>query len=479
VDNTPAQMNFSEGALAQLGVNPNDSATWPALTELDGVALTIQLIELPFGEASGNASAQAVLRELDNGDHDITLHQLSFDARSGSPSSAPAVAGGQMCQDGDVCADNKLALGALTGERFRLTFSALDLVGNEVTRQYYFRRAQLRPSVVAWINAVDGVSGDGPAAEALRQEVEDKLNAALLAYDQEQYGNLLLALEDAEAKMREARGLDPNLDSGAEALTVARVAYGFFQQRLTSLAQEHGPDEAFDEAALDMADARQNALNGAPGDALLSMANAWFWMTQGASPLEATDFSSTWSAILQILAEMDDYITHDPALPGQAELAQARTTLAAVEEFIARVNRNGDRSLSDLEHVRLLIGLTDTAEFLKSSEEQTTWIRNWQWGLTQIVYIYADRGLNNASIFLGNGSLILADGRAQLAAARQLREDFKADDFMNLLIASRCLILGLYNAAYNPDETVPSVCCEDILRYNDLEPAVPVPNHCQ
>ena len=90
------------------------------------------------------------------------------------------------------------------------------------------------------------------------------------------------------------------------------------------------------------------------------------------------------------------------------EIAEARTELSVVRDFLIRVVDNGDTSLEDLEHVRLILGLTNTAEDLKSAQSLGTWVRNWQWGLTQIVYIYSERGITNASSFLGRDNPVIA-----------------------------------------------------------------------
>jgi hypothetical protein len=479
VDNTGPRFNVQDANISQGGVDPQDSQTWPSVADLDTINLGVLIQDQPAPRVSGAASASALIRELDNGDNDVALASVTFNAPAGTPPTGPPLAPAQLCQAAQHCTGNSLSVADLQGERFLLRLASTDVAGNTTTRDYYLRRARLRPALVSWINAVGAQSGDTPQAEVERQAVAQKLDRALLALDEDAYGNLLLALEDAFARMRVARQLDNQLDSGPEADATARVAYSFYQNQLQTRVDQHGPNDDFQESSDQLDVARLNLLGDSTGDALLAMANAWFWMNQGAEPLVADDFETSLVTIRAIISQMDAYITHEPALPGQMQVAQARTTLSTVEELIERVVDNGQLSLTDLEHVQLLLGLTDTAEFLKSSEEETTWVRNWQWGLTQIVYIYADRGLRNATSFLGEESNIIQDGQAQLDTAQELREQYKADDFMNLLIDSRCLILGLYNAAYEPDEAVPSACCPDMVRYHALEAAVPVPNHCQ
>ena len=58
--------------------------------------------------------------------------------------------------------------------------------------------------------------------------------------------------------------------------------------------------------------------------------------------------------------------------------------------------------------------------------------------------MFAQRGLNEAES-QGYGGPILAEGYDQLRDADTLKGQFRADEFMQLLIDSRCLILGIYN----------------------------------
>lgn len=105
-------------------------------------------------------------------------------------------------------------------------------------------------------------------------------------------------------------------------------------------------------------------------------------------------------------------------------------------------------------------------------------VRNWQWSLTHITYIYARRALSNAATFLSDGHPLIQLGLTQLEAARILREQRKPDDFMRLVIDSRCLTAGIYNLVYEPDVTVIQECCAPMRLYNSLDNNVPLPDHC-
>ncbi|HIE70194.1 MAG TPA: hypothetical protein EYP98_08435 [Planctomycetes bacterium] len=70
------------------------------------------------------------------------------------------------------------------------------------------------------------------------------------------------------------------------------------------------------------------------------------------------------------------------------------------------------------------------------------------------------------------------DSSQQLEAARILREQRKPDDFMRIVIDSRCLTAGIYNLVYDPDVDIIEACCAPMRIYHDLDNNVPLPDHC-
>jgi hypothetical protein len=459
--------------LSQNGVDPMDSATWPGAGEFDLISLLMQARD----PESGVAQLQVTLTDLDAMTTD-TLHTQSF-TTSGAPPMGPALAPVLACSAQDLCDNGRLQLSALDGARYALEVRLTNGAGAQTLDRRLFRRVGLVDAIVAWRQrSAATLSSQIPEAALALQRADDFFAVAVHSAQQGQWGSVTLTLQVAWASQRAAKALDPALDldlSASPRDLVSRSFTQFLIQRSLALRGQGADADTLDTADGFLTDALQTT---EAGTVLNLLANAWFWMEDAVDPMTADDYGQSRALLARIIDEMDDYITYEPALVGQALLADARGELGEVLALIQRVVTNGDITLSDLEHVRLLLGLTNTAEFLASAQNQGAWVRNWQWGLTQIVYIYAARGLNNAASILGTSNLVISDGYQSLDEAALYRDERMADDFMLLLINSRCLILSIYNFAYNPDEVPPQVCCEDMIRFSELDPRFPVPDLC-
>ena len=86
--------------------------------------------------------------------------------------------------------------------------------------------------------------------------------------------------------------------------------------------------------------------------------------------------------------------------------------------------------------------------------------------------------MNNAATFLSDRHPLIVLGRQQLEAGRVLREQFKPDDFMSIVIGARCLTIGIYNLVYDPDVEIVAECCETIRDHHERDQNVAVPDHC-
>jgi cysteine-rich repeat protein len=355
--------------------------------------------------------------------------------------------------------------------------TAEDAAGQTTTQSYYFVRAGLREAIETWRAAVPSGSDNGNA-DAKLDAARANLTAAIASFDAGEYGNIGLLAQQCESNLLAAKAFDGSLDvtdTNAKGLQLGRVFTGFLEARLASHRQEVDDNDTFGTAEEFIGEADDS---DDVGTILNSLANAYFWMEDGRDPMVATSFADTQPLLGRIIAEIGEYIANDPALVGEDELGDARTNLAAVKVLVDRVVADGDRSLSDREHVELLLGLTNTAENLKSSQALGAWVRNWQWGITQIVYIYAARGLRNAADFVGPFHPVYLEGVGELDTADGYRGERRADDFMTLLIDSRCLTIAIYNKGYDPDVDPPQACCEDMLRYAGLDQSFPVPPRC-
>jgi plastocyanin len=216
------------------------------------------------------------------------------------------------------------------------------------------------------------------------------------------------------------------------------------------------------------------------------MANAFFWKGEGEEPFFAADYETSLAVLDRIVDEMDAYVTNVPALPGNAQTATTVTELMGAQEFVAEIVEAGyDTVLSDLEHLDLLLILTNTAEFVKGSENETVWVRNWQWGLSRIAAVYTKRAILNAATWIGSDHPLYTTTTERFDEAQALIDDRRADEYMQLFQDSRCMTAAVYNGIYNPDVTIPTECCALVRDYADVDAdytgntsRIPVPEAC-
>ncbi len=474
VDNTDPQLLYTP--FTQEDVDPNDPNTWKGITP----GALIPLIMRANDSGSGIASVEINLIDADEGSN-VELASLDFNG-NGQPPRGRTFEVINRCDDEIVCEDGRLQTGNLGSLHYQLQIVVTDHAGRSTTVDFYFQLASLRQAIVAWRDAVAELADDDPRIQGELDLAESSLTDALQGFDTDTFGNMSLGLEEAGAALR--RGFGPTTEvTLEESANVLRLLTGFYQDRRDGFHSISPGRPEFDEAQSFLDDADQIA-NLPPNhigevqEGFLKNANAYFWMEDGHAPFIATNFPTSDQTLLDILEQIDAYLEIEPALPGADAMGEARAELGAVQVLTRRVAINGDTTLTDLEHVQLLLGLTNTAEALKDAENGGTWVRNWQWGLTQIVFIYAQRGIRNAATFMEENNPVVVAGFDQLEASVEFRDTRRADDFMRLLIDSRCLLLGVYNLVYEPDEEAPDACCEDLIFYNELDDRVPVPNQC-
>ena len=464
--------------LDQNGVDSENQDTWPAVGGTDSVVMATLLRDLRSGLATARVR---LLSEED--DQEWTLYENTFDARSGEPGSGTISTSLALCTNRLYCSEaGELKMESLDLEFYRVRIEATDVSGRSTAKDYYFRISTLRAAIVAWRNAVSNLSSENQQATAALADALTKLNRSLQGFDAGVYGNMMLGFEDAYAHLLVARAYDNQIAIPAEAGFCGEQASIWMTSRLADsrrLAPGEESQSRFDTAATFTAAAERAWEAEDPSSGFLALANATFWLEDGRIPFIADFFPQMRDLTIEMIRQMQAYVDVDPALPGRAQIVTALATMEdTVRPLITDFVFGGQGSLTDLEHVTLFLGLTDTALALKEAENDTTWVRNWQWGMTQIVYLLAERNVAAAGTFLNRTNEVYLEGVAQLQRAESFRNDKKPDDFMTLLINSRCLVVGIYNLVWDPDVEVPSACCDDIERYNGLDSRVPVPDHC-
>ncbi len=474
VDNVGPTVTF--GQMSQNGVNPNDISTWPTFAKLGSVPMVV----LGRDDASGIAQMTATVVELDNNNNAIALFSQTVQI-SGQLPTGPLVLPASACTNQTHCLDGNLRFRGLTGGRFRLDIQLRDAAGNVATDSRLFRSLGLRESIVAWRDAAAALTSQVPNATVQLTRAQTAFTTSLVGFDEAFFGNITLALQTAQASLNSARIFDNNIvltRPDALAAVTALNLEAFLTDRLTTHRTNNpGANVEFDTATGFLEQARLST------EVITSVnfsANAYFFMEEGANRMivDDRDFGDSQVLLNRIINEMDTYITNDPPMVGRTQIADARTELSDVLLSINRIVSNGDTSIDDLAHANLLISLTNTAEDLRDAQLLATWVRNWQWGLTQIVYLYADRGLRNAASFVGIDNPVLQRGQQNLILADGHRQARRADDFMQLLINSRCTVIAIYNRVYNPDLAPPQACCAELAQFILLDPLVPSSPRC-
>jgi len=372
---------------------------------------------------------------------------------------------------------------------------ASDVAGNVHEEAYYFGRLGLREAIQQWFDLASGMSTDNAEAQIALGNAASSLESALTGYDHSYFGNMFLGLEDAESYLFEASSYDSDIDADEIMALTSELAVAWMRLRHQTKVAELGDNPRFVQSLVEIDAAKVAVDSSATSTAFLKLTNGWFWHEEGLESLALTGsydsapygsgaFADCNSVMDLILARMDTYIAYETdlngsTLPGSTQLADVRTELSSVKSLLQEVVDFNDDILTDLEHVQLLLGLANAAELLKLVEDETTWVRNLRWGLVQIVWIYVNRDLFNASSWVGSSNPVIGLGYQRLGEGQSLFEAFKPDEFMQKLIDSRCHVIGIYNLVYEPDVDVPANCCEFVRELRDLDGQVPVPVSCE
>jgi hypothetical protein len=462
---------------SQRGVDPNDINTWPGIADRALLNTLVRGIDAGSGIVRVNTTIEP------RGGQAIQLADWRGDLIQSRPRRGSRLVTLFQCTNDTHCTrDYKLKLDTLVGTTFILKIYVHDYAGNVSTTETRFRVYNFRASIVAWRDAVLVARSDVPQAQIALNDAAVLLAQALQGYDLDLWGNLVLALEDAVAKINVARGWDSRVSEfNTPKLLTSRLGIDFFDAVYSeSRAQWLTPNslDIYNEASRRLSAARIAQDQGDAGAVFLSLANVYFFTVDGENPRRAEDYVAALTLLVNMTPQVRAYVDLDPTLPARTRLIATIVDLDWVDGYLNRVVDFGGLSLSDREHMELLLRMTATAEGMKESENEGAWVRNWQWVLTHITYIYARRALSNAATFLSDAHPLIVLGSQQLEAARILREQRKPDDFMRIVIDSRCLTAGIYNLVYDPDIDIIEACCAPMRIYHDIDNNVPLPDHC-
>ncbi len=393
----------------------------------------------------------------------------------------------------------------------------MDAAGNETIDTYYFRTLTFRESIVIWRELLQNFDSDNNEADSIVAQAVEQLRLALMGYDSQNYGITLLSLEETFSLMRQVSILDSDItDFYKDVRLTLELGIDWFNAQRLVWEQEPARvnKPTLIEEMFARSDQRTNSLEAHPntgarghllsyeqsplavGDGLLSLADAYFWSQEGRWPQDLSNindggYADTRILLLEMLTQMQTYIDSEQILdqdgvlshlPGKSELAPLMTQMLELQTYINIVVSEGDTTPDDYDHAIALLLMTSMAEQFKAIESQSLWIRNWQWGMAQIVFIYSRRALRNASTWVGPDNLVLLEGYAAFERAEVYREQFRADSYMQELIDSRCILTGVHNFVYTDEEDqveTPLACCDLLIDvYQPLDDRVVIPDAC-
>ncbi len=476
IDATPPTLNAP--SISQDGVVVGDPATWPAFSP----DARINLSALLRDPLSGLARVNAALVNLDDQRSTPTL-DLDLDARLGQPPAGPRSQTLSLCANPALCDDGSLDLariGAQDGDLFALRIQVRDVAGNLLTQELLLRVGLLRPAIVAWRQALAALSSDIPAADALIDGALIKLDLALQGVDRDQLGNTLLALEDAYGLSADARFLDSDLaDTDPLALEIVALGHALFEATLGDLRRDLGPRPEFNPAgvALDLARAQMEL--ELPGDALLALANAFFWIERGQRQPRAASFADALGLLDRLIGDTGDYIGLNPPLTGRTGLIAVRADLIAARADLGAISARGPVALDDAAHLQLAMTLADAARDLKALEEQAIWVRGHILTLALIEIIVQGHNFERFGNLIGVDHPVVLLGIGQIDAAVTLAEGELVEDlFETAIFSSQCLLIALESIFDPRGPAPPLTCCDDLLVAEDLDRDVVVPRAC-
>lgn len=462
------------------GFDAQDPLTWAA----HGAEAPLPLQSILRDVGSGLRSAQVELLGHGTLRYEL-LAQLTFQGQ------ALLVPNATLCARQDLCSGNALDLSALPRGAWTLRFTLVDRAGLTTVHSYGLRSLGLREALVETARQGNAWTSQEQGLVALRDELVQRIQAAVVAFDNGYYGNIWLAMEDASSLQARVQALGGDLDLGEILDLTVGLALDFQGSLNEQAIEQHGDDDGDDayiaEAMGSLTLGHQQRQVDALQDASLEIANSYFWQNLIVDPRSVGNFSgplrlqayrNSQSVTQTLKDELDAYIAADEDLPGRAALTNAAARVEELRLYTAEVVRQGDTQLDDLDHAMALLTMTSLANELKLAEGEGAWVRNWQWALVQLTVLYAERALFNASTWIGNGGPIYARGQERFEAAEEHRLQSRVDDYMNTLIASRCLVVATYNGIYDPDLEAPMECCALIREYNELDARFPVPDQC-
>ena len=428
------------------GVDPEDDSSFPVFFVGEEIAPRLSASD----QLAGLRSIELILSPGNQQGQEVSLVDQDLQV-AGRPPTGPHFSGNLSCEDRDgVCDDGRIDLRNMARGIQRLLFTVEDAVGNEAVLQAPFRIMDLGEAIILVREHLVAYLAQEELADDLRVALEEL--DLLLATGQTSLGHgflggCLVSMEDATKAMT----LDPVLvnalrdELDADARLLARGAYSdaylYWEDAAVGTAEEG--------SGLDFL---RNAHDfiwelGFYSAAVLATENAYFYSRNGAIPFRATDVLSSIEVMREILDEMDAYLQFAD-LPGLDEVYDARWLLHDdVQWKFQELQHSG--YLGPRHFMDMLLDLQELALSLVAAEDQGVWVRNWQWGLGQMIRVVVDLAKAEAEFELGEDHCKIEEAEAAYEQGMTWLDNRNVDLMLGLFASDeiRCLMLEIYHLA--------------------------------
>jgi len=435
--------------LPTAGVDPTLPETWPLYFRGETIAPRHSATDLLSGLK--RVRAEIVPGTLTGQAVELFLEEP---AASGTPLTGPRFLGDLACQDQDgLCLDGELELFQMAAGAQKLVLTAADVVDNETRLETTFRIVELRDALLFVRNRLANLLEEpGQPANVLNalRPIDLLLATAQRSLGAGYLGGCLLSIEIAIKKMTDEGlvALFPVLVEDARLL--ARGAYSdtwLYRQQ----AGGNGNDGQM--ASEFLVQAREHIWTKQQyGGAVLAAENAYFYARNGAAPLRATDVQESIDVLHLLNVELRDYAQHPDLLPAADLVESVRRRL--YDEVLWKLENLQEIGYLPAQHfIDMLLLLQDLAADLADAAVQQAWVRNWQWGIGQLIRVVIDLAKADASAILGEAHCKIVEANREYDKGMTWLDDREVDLMLDLYAEHdiRCLMLQIYHdAGYRP-----------------------------
>jgi len=329
--------------------------------------------------------------------------------------------------------------------------------------------------------ATGAYGGSNAEVQLVLADVNDQLGYAIVAFDVDQTGTILSTLQNALFGIQQSEVLDPTIGSlfQGEQSAVTNEAFDWVKMQLQEalgLVTDSFEQDTLAQAQVFMAEAQANQnQGGADIETLGLVIDTHFWtqIMYDGEPNPAWDLGQF------DVGPLTTYATESTVLPGQTWVQAGADTLEGLAPSAQEILELGGLETQSLDTIiPMLLGLTNTCEDLKTAENEGAWVRNWQWALSQIVYLFAQRGLEDAQTMLGTDHALVQLLDEQVQEMTQHIGKVETDAFVQGLIGSECLLFSVHNRTITTGLDVPDACCGSFVQFALLDSQLPFPSNC-